>query len=67
MLNSKQRDEVKGNEHAPVDEEERQAEGEEAPFKDGVADAPLRRGLDLAALGVVASSIVALPDEEASY
>lgn len=41
MLDGKQGDEVKGNEHASVDEEERQAESEEAPLKDGVADAPL--------------------------
>lgn len=65
MLDGKQGDEVKGNEHASVDEEERQAESEEAPLKDGVADAPLGGGLCLAALGVVAGGVGALRDEEA--
>lgn len=67
MLDSKQGNEVKGNEHAAVDEEEGQAESEEAPFKDGVADAPLGGGLCMMALGVVAGGIGALPDEEAGY
>lgn len=67
MLDGKQGNEVKGNEHASVDEEEGQAESEEAPFKDGVADAPRGGGLCLAALGVVTGGVGALPDEEAGY
>lgn len=64
MLDGKQGDVVKGNEHASVDEEEGQAEGEEAPVGDGLVDALLRR-LDAVALGVVAGGVFALRDEEA--
>lgn len=68
MLNGKQRDVVEGDEHAAVDEEDGQAEGDEAPFQDGLADALLvvlfLRGLDLvirASRGIV----FALLDEKA--
>jgi hypothetical protein len=66
VLNGKQRNEVEGDEHASVDEEEGQAESEEAPLEDGLADA-LLRGLDLMAFGVVAGRVVALFDEKTRY